>query len=88
MSNPTTKKSSKNVKAKCRAETVACAKAIHGASGDNEPAITGLLDTRTAKCKSDVFACKILSSENSLVKAAQDELTGKIKLIMNQMKTR
>ena len=58
-----------NLKSKRRrcAETIQVCQAIHGGSKHNiEPAIDGMLQTLTSKCKSDVLACKILSSKQSL----------------------
>ena len=66
--NPTSKHLHLRNKIRRRNETISVCNDIHGGSKENQdPTIDGMLDTLTAKCKSDKLACKILSSKPALV---------------------
>ena len=65
---PSSKELNVRTKIRRRDETMAACNSIHGGSNENiDPTIDGLLDTITAKCKSDKLACKILTSKPSVV---------------------
>ena len=68
--NPTSSKLKLRSKVRRRKETIEVCRAIHGGTADNlEPTIEGMVDTLTAKCKSNYLALKIMKSKNSLAKS-------------------
>ena len=65
--NPTNLKLPNTAKVIRRNETIQACSAIHGGSfGNIQPAVTGMLDTLTSKCKSKQLADVILKSKSSL----------------------
>ena len=67
LKNPTSQNINLKSKGRRSAETLAICEAIHGGSSQNiEPAIDGMIQTLTSKCKSDWLAVKLLSSKNAV----------------------
>ena len=70
LDNPTTDNLKVRTKQRRLAETVSYCSVIHGASKENNsPLLTGLVDTVVSTFKSDVVACKMLSTNSALTKA-------------------
>ena len=80
LKNPTTDVISLKAKQRRRNETFNACSTIHGASKENNnPTLDGIVDTVSAKFKSDELACKLLSSKPSVVNALTHRVTSRFR---------
>ena len=74
INTPTTEKLSVRSKRRRVQETLSVCNSIHGSTKESiEPAVTGMLQTLTSKCKSQWLANKVLSTKNSLTTALKKQ---------------